>query len=96
MKINWHVRVRNPVFWMTVIPALLAMGYTILGAFGIVPAITQDTAVQYVGIAVSTLTALGVLVDPTTAGMCDSERAMHYAGPYADGQEAETEGEENG
>lgn len=81
MKINLKVRLKNPVFWLTIIPALATFGYAILGAFGIVPAISEDVLVQSLSAIVAALTTLGVLVDPTTSGVNDSERAMTYTDP---------------
>ena len=42
MKINVKARFKNPVFWMTVIPAATSFVYCVLGAFGIVPALTES------------------------------------------------------
>lgn len=76
MKINWKVRLRNPIFWLTAIPALAAFVYSTLGIFGVVPSFSEDVAVNIGSAAVSALTALGVLIDPTTKGMCDSEDVL--------------------
>ena len=81
MKINWTVRLRNPVFWLTLIPAAIAFAYTVMGCLGIVPAISEDTMVNIGTAVVTALTALGVLVDPTTKGIGDSERALGYETP---------------
>lgn len=81
MKINWKVRLKNPVFWLTVVPAVITFVYTVLGAFGIVPTVSEDTAVNIVTALVSALTTIGVLVDPTTKGVGDSERALGYDSP---------------
>lgn len=81
MKLNLKVRLKNPVFWLTVIPALLAFIYSLLGAFGIVPALSEDTAVKILTSVVTALATLGVLVDPTTSGISDSNRAMNYTEP---------------
>lgn len=78
MKINWKVRLKNPVFWLTIIPAIAAMVYTILGQFGIIPSISEDTIVNSFSTLITILTTLGVLVDPTTDGISDSERALTY------------------
>ena len=75
MKINWKVRLKNPVFWLTVIPAVITFVYTVLGAVGVVHIITA---------LISALTTVGVLVDPTTKGVGDSERAMGYDVPNDD------------
>lgn len=81
MKINWKVRVKNPVFWATVVPAFVGFVYTLLGAFDIVPAISSDEVINYITLTISALTTLGVLVDPTTKGLGDSERAQAYESP---------------
>ena len=87
MKINWKVRLRNPMFWLTFIPALTAFVYSVLGLFGIVPRFSEDAAVNAGSAAVSALTAFGVLVDPTTKGVGDSERALGYDEPGGDSEE---------
>lgn len=81
MKINLKVRFKNPVFWLTVIPALVTFVYTVLGACGAVPAVSEDMIINIITAVVSALTALGVLVDPTTKGVGDSERALGYDEP---------------
>ena len=86
MKINLKVRFKNPVFWLTVIPALVTFVYTVLGALDVVPAISQDVIVNIVTALISALTTIGVLIDPTTKGVGDSERALNYTEP-SDGAE---------
>ena len=81
MKINWKVRLKNPVFWLTVIPAVIALVYTILGLLGIVTTISEDTLVNAVTAIISALTTVGVLIDPTTKGVGDSDRALTYEEP---------------
>lgn len=84
MKINWKVRLKNPVFWLTVIPAVITLVYTVLGAVGVVPSLSEDVVVNIVTALISALTTVGVLVDPTTKGVGDSERAMGYDAPNDD------------
>ncbi len=80
-KINWKVRLKNPMFWLTAIPAVAAFVYTVLGIFGIVPAVSEDMVVNIGSAAVSALTTIGVLIDPTTKGVCDSCQALEYEAP---------------
>ena len=87
MNINWKIRLKNPVFWATIVPAATSFVYCALGAFGIVPALTESMVLNIAGAIITALTTLGVLVDPTTAGVKDSERAMGYDKPYVDGGE---------
>lgn len=81
MKINWKVRLKNPMFWLTVIPAVITFIYTVLGAFDVVPALSQDVVVNIVTAIITALTTIGVLIDPTTKGVGDSERALGYDRP---------------
>ena len=81
MKINWKVRIKNPIFWLTAVPAVLTVVYTILGLFDVVPTLSEDTVINALTAIISALSALGVLVDPTTKGVQDSERALSYAEP---------------
>lgn len=84
MNINWKVRIRNPVFWMTVIPAAVAFIYTAMAALGIVPALTENMVLNIAAALITALSALGVLVDPTTAGIDDSNLALTYGEPRKD------------
>lgn len=84
MKINLKVRFKNPVFWLTVIPAVITFIYTVLGAFGVVPSLSEDVVVNIVTALISALTTVGVLVDPTTQGVGDSKRALEYDKPNDD------------
>lgn len=81
MKLNLKVRMRNPLFWLTIIPAILSSVYTVLGCFGVVPGISEDIIIKAATAIVTALTTVGVLVDPTTKGVSDSERALSYTDP---------------
>lgn len=81
MKMNLKVRFKNPVFWMTIIPAIATCVYTVLGCFDIIPPISEDALVNAFMAIITALTTLGVFVDPTTTGVGDSERAMAYTQP---------------
>lgn len=83
MEINWLVRVKNKNFWLSLIPALLLLiqvcaapfGYE--WDFGVLN--TQLTAIINAIFAV--LTIIGVVTDPTTAGVSDSTQALTYDEP---------------
>ena len=79
--VNVKVRLKNPVFLITFITAIIAFIYQILGMFDVVPAVSEDSVVQVVGIVINILTAMGILVDPTTKGIGDSQRALNYDEP---------------
>ena len=81
---NLKVRLRNKTFWLTAIPAAVTFIYTILSLFDIVPSISEAVLIKLATIIISALSVLGVLVDPTTAGVKDSLRAMTYLTPHRD------------
>lgn len=76
MKINWKLRLRNPIFWLTAVPSLTAVIYSVLGLFGIVPRFSEDMLINVITTIITLLSALGVLVDPTTKGLCDSDSVL--------------------
>lgn len=78
MKINIKERLKNKAFVLSMATLIITFVYQILGIFGIVPLISEDSIVNVVTIGVNFLAMIGVLVDPTTAGMSDSERALTY------------------
>lgn len=83
MKINWKVRLKNKNFWITVIPALLLIVQPILAVFGV----TIDAGdignklIALVDAVFVILAIFGVVTDPTTKGLSDSERALTYEKP---------------
>jgi phi LC3 family holin len=78
---NWKVRFKNKT-WLTAFVALIiSFVYQIIAMFDIVPAITQDSVIQAANIVLMLLSAMGVLIDPTTTGITDSRRAMSYIKP---------------
>lgn len=82
--INWKVRFRNKTWLVSFLAVILAFVYQVLGMFDIVPAVTQDMAAQLILAVVNILAAVGVVVDPTTAGASDSKQAMGYEKPKED------------
>lgn len=81
MNINWNVRLRSPVFLVSFSALVLSFIYNALSLLGIVPALSEDVALNAVTAAVQLLTGLGILADPTTKGVSDSARAMQYKTP---------------
>lgn len=79
--INWQVRLRNKTWLLAMLAAIVAFVYQVLALCGVVPAVSQDQITQLIGIIINILVALGIVVDPTTAGVTDSSRAMGYDKP---------------
>lgn len=84
MNINWKLRLQNKATLAALIATVVAFVYQVLGILGVVPIISQDMVISSVGILLNLLVAIGVLVDPTTAGINDSEQAMTYENPRSD------------
>ena len=87
MKINWKVRFKNKTWLVAFLGAIVAFVYQMLGAFGIVPRVSEDYITQVIGIFINLLVALGIVVDPTTNGISDSKRALGYTEPNKDKDE---------
>ena len=78
MKINIKARLRNRVFVLSASALVVSFVYQMLSAFDIVPRISESEISGLVNMGVNILAFAGVLVDPTTEGVSDSERAMTY------------------
>lgn len=78
MKINIKARLKNKVFVLSAAALVVSFVYQMLSAFDIVPKITESEITGLITMAVNILAFIGVLVDPTTEGVSDSERAMTY------------------
>ena len=81
MKINWKVRLRNKAWLMSIIALVIAFAYALLAMLEVVPAVTEEWIMGIVQTVLTLLTALGVLIDPNTPGVSDSDRAMLYVEP---------------
>lgn len=81
MKINWKVRLRNKTWVASLLALVVTFVYNMLAAFEVVPAVTEEWVMGIISTVLTLLTALGVLIDPTTPGAFDSERAMLYDEP---------------
>lgn len=88
MQINWKVRFKQKVFLTSFISLIVSFVYSMLALFDVFPAITKNQVLEFVNQGLALLGLLGVIVDPTTAGISDSERAMSYDEPYKDQTEA--------
>ena len=85
MKINWKVRFKNKVWLGSFCSLIIGFTYSLLALFDVFPAVTQSLVVQLLNQVLTFLGLIGVIVDPTTAGIGDSDRAMGYEEPYRDG-----------
>lgn len=81
--INWKVRIRNRAFWMALIPAVLLLAQNAAAMFGVTLELDEigSRLLALVNQVFVLLTILGIVNDPTTAGIQDSENAMTYETP---------------
>ena len=84
MKLNWKVRFKNKVWLGSFCSLIIGFVYSMLALFDVFPAVTQSLVVQLLNQLLTFLGLIGVVVDPTTAGIGDSERAMGYEEPWDD------------
>jgi phi LC3 family holin len=74
MKINWKLRFKNKA-------TLAAIAATVILLAQQVGFELPDNVSDVVNTALTLLVLLGVVSDPTTAGLSDSEQALDYTDP---------------
>lgn len=81
--INWTVRVKNKLFWLALIPAVLLLVTSVAAVFGYELNFTElgEKLAAVVEAVFAVLAILGIVVDPTTEGVKDSRLAMTYDEP---------------
>lgn len=83
MKINWKLRLQNKTTILAIVSAIVVFVFSILRALGIETDITQEQVMGGVTTVLTILASLGILIDPTTSGISDSDRALGYDEPAA-------------
>ena len=89
MKVNWKVRFKNKIWLSTFISLIVGFVYNILACFEVFPSVTQNAVMQIISNVLTFLGLIGVIVDPTTDGFNDSDRAMGYVDPWKDDEDGE-------
>ena len=87
MGINWKVRLRNKAFWLAFVPAVLLFAQVLAAPFGYRWdfAVLNEQMAAIINAVFSLLALLGVVADPTTAGLADSAQALAYEKPKEGG-----------
>ena len=85
-NINWTVRIKNKNFWLAVIPAVLLLVQTVAAVFGYSLDLGEigNRLIAVINAVFGVLVVLGVVNDPTTAGISDSKQARGYNFPKED------------
>ena len=83
MKINWKVRFKNKTFWLAIIPAIAMLLQAVANVFGFVIDLGDiaNNLIAVIEAAFVVLAIMGIVTDPTTAGISDSDNAMTYSEP---------------
>ena len=84
MNINWKVRFQNKAFLTGLISLVVVFIYDLLQLLGVAPVVTQSVVMQVAEGILTILGMVGVIADPTTAGLTDSRQALTYTPPRQD------------
>lgn len=81
--INWQVRIKSKQFWLSLIPAVLLLVQVVAAVFGFELDLGDigNRLLDVVNALFAVLAILGIVVDPTTAGVGDSAQALTYDKP---------------
>lgn len=83
MAINWKVRLKNKMFWLALIPAILLVVQVVAAPFGYdfdFVVLNQQLA-AIINAVFALMVILGIPVDMTTDGFGDSQQALEYTEP---------------
>lgn len=83
MNINWKVRINNKLFWIAIIPAMIMLVQSVANVFGFTIELNmiESNLLDVVESVFMVLGIIGIVADPTTAGIGDSENALTYDTP---------------
>ena len=84
--INWTVRFKNKSFWLSFVPAVLLLAQAVAAVFGFTLDFGElgDRLLTVVNALFAVLAILGIVTDPTTSGISDSNQALTYTKPKED------------
>lgn len=83
--INWKVRLKSPAFWTGLIGVLATLIISLAQLFGLdISAVVggwEQALIALVTAVFGVLGLIGVVTDPTTEGVSDSQQALGYTRP---------------
>lgn len=85
-KINWKIRIKKKSFWLAIVPAIFLLIQTIAEPFGYKWdfVILNQQAAAIINAVFAVIAILGIVNDPTTEGLTDSQQALNYTEPRKD------------
>lgn len=83
MKINWKLRIFNKAFWLSLVPAILLLIQVVAAVFGYTLNLGDlgDKLLAVINAIFAVLVIMGMVNDPTTHGLSDSQQALTYEKP---------------
>ncbi len=82
MKINWRIRLQHKPFLLALFSLILLLAQQVAAIFGYdLTSAMSEQLTSILNTVLSILVLMGVVVDPTTRGTKDSERALMYRRP---------------
>ena len=84
MKVNWRVRFKNKVFLGAFVSLIISFVFGMLQLFDVYPPVTESQILNIANQILTFLGLIGVIADPTTEGLGDSNRALSYDEPWDD------------
>lgn len=84
--INWQTRIKSKEFWIGIVGVLVSAITGIAAQFGVEVDLGQysEGATVIITSVFAILGVIGVVNDPTTKGLSDSQQAMLYTAPNDD------------
>lgn len=86
--INWKIRIKNKNFWIALIPAIILLIQAVAQVFGYSIDLGElgNNLLTVVNAVFVVLSILGIVTDPTTQGIVDSDLALTYEEPKRKGE----------
>ncbi|QDQ01886.1 phage holin [Lysinibacillus fusiformis] len=82
MRVNWRIRLMHKPFLLALFSLLLLLAQQVAAFFGYdLTGVMSEQLTSIINTGLSILVLMGVIVDPTTRGTRDSERALMYRKP---------------
>lgn len=81
MKINWKVRFKHKPFLVSLFALVMLLAQQVASFFGVDTTIYNNQITDLFNTVLAILVLLGVVSDPTTSGLSDSQQAMRYHKP---------------
>ncbi|MCL1698084.1 MULTISPECIES: phage holin [unclassified Lysinibacillus] len=82
MRINWKIRFQHKPFLIAFFSLIVLLAQQVAAIFGYdITSAMSEQAMTIVNTVLSILVLIGVVIDPTTRGTSDSQRALMYRRP---------------